>query len=604
MIKGFNGRILKIDLSNKKHKTLPLSEENIKIYLGGRGLAAKFYHDLIKSETKPLAKENKIIFMTGPLTGTMVPSSTKFSCSTKSPETGHYLCSNSGGLFGPYLKKAGFDGIIIEGKADKPLYIVLNNGDVSFCSAEKYWGYKVSEFEGIVRNKHNLNNPSIMCIGPGAENGVVFSSIQVDGRSFGRAGAGAVMGSKNLKGMIVKGNGKIPVANNESIKQKYKKLCKEARESKSSMTEYGTLQLIDVINSAGCLPTRNFQSGVFKYADNINAEKMKKDYFVMNKGCYSCPIACEQNCQVDSGKYKGTKIDPEYETVGLLGSNCGINDFGAIMKANELCDEYSIDTMSTGGIIALAMELFERGILTFEDTNEIDLKFGNDKALIQVIHKIANKKGIGELLSQGMKGILKEIPEAEKYAIQVKGLPLAAYDPRGLHGMSLTYGTSSRGACHNVGGYTVSTELGTNDCDRFAFVGKGKLVKSKQDVRAFLDSLGVCTQVRRLLGFTAEPKEVVLKDVTGFDFTPHLMEIGERIYNLERKILTTEGITREDDYLPPRMEEPLTEGPTSGHNVSKKNYELMLNEYYKERNWDKNGIPTDECLQRLNLKEC
>jgi len=604
LIKGFNGKILLIDLFNRTFKEEILSEDKIIKFLGGRGLAAEYYRQLIGKDIDPLSDENKLIFMTGILTGTRVPSSTKFNCATKSPETGHYLCSNSGGLFGPYLKKAGYDGLIIEGKGEKPLYLIVNNGRVTFIDAENYWGLKVSDFESEIKKTSDIKNPSIMSIGPGAENGVVFASIQVDGRSFGRAGAGAVMGSKLLKGIVTYGSKEIPVANMEKIKTKFKELSKKVRESKISMTKYGTLQNLELANIFGCLPTRNFQDGVFENASKIDAETMKKNYFTKNGACYNCPIACEQNCEVKEGKYKGTKIDPEYETVGLLGANCGISNFAAIMKANKLCDDYSLDTMSTGGIIALAMELYERGIIDNSDSEGIQLNFGNDDALIEVIHKIAKKEGIGAILSQGMRGIIKAIPEAKKYAVHVKGLPLAAYDPRGVHGMSLTYGTSSRGACHNVGGYTISTELDSNKYDRFAFKGKGKLVKKLQDVRAYLDSTGVCTQARTVLGFTDNPEEVVLKDITGYDFSSTLMEIGARIYSLERMILVREGITRKDDYLPPRMEEPLGgKGASAGHAISKKNYDLMLDEYYREREWDENGIPTTKCLSNLKINQ-
>jgi len=602
MIKGFNGKILKVNLAEKNYEIEKLPEDYIKKYLGARGLAARYYHDLINTDSVPLGKENKLIFMTGPLTGTRVPASTKFSCSTKSPETGHYLCSNSGGLFGPFLKKAGFDGIIFENVAESPVYLKINDDEITFHEAEDHWGEMVRTFESKVKENHSMSNPSVMAIGPAAENGVVFSSIQVDGRSFGRAGAGAVMASKKLKGIILKGTGDIPVAKPDILKEKFKHLSQEALESKKNMREYGTVQNVALINTAGCLPTKNFQSGVFEYADQIDADMMNANYFSRNKGCFSCPIACEQRCEVKTGKYKGTKVDPEFETVGLLGSNCGINDFATVLKANELCDEYSLDTMSTGGVIALAMELYERGILSKQDTGNIALEFGNGDALIETIHKIANREGIGALLGQGIKGIIKEIPESEKYAVHVKGLPIAAYDPRGLYGMSLTYGTSVRGACHNVGGYTVSTELGSDEYDRFTFKDKAQLVKDKQDVRAFLDSSGLCTQVRRVLGFTVDPVEVVLKDVTGYDFTSKLLEIGERIYNLERHIIVNEGVTKEDDSLPPRMEEPLPEGSAKGKAINRLEYEKALEEYYQVRGWDENGKPTESGLKKLKIK--
>ena len=284
MIKGFNGKILKVNLAEKNYEIEKLPEDYIKKYLGARGLAARYYHDLIAPEVDPLSSDNKLIFMTGPLTGTRVPASTKFSCSTKSPETGQYLCSNSGGFFGPFLKKAGLDGIILENAAESPVYLKINDDEITFHEAEDHWGEMVRTFESKVKEKHSMSNPSVMAVGPAAENGVVFSSIQVDGRSFGRAGAGTVMASKNLKGIILKGTGDIPVANPDKLKEKFKHLSQEALESKKNMREYGTVQNVALINTAGCLPTRNFQSGVFEYADQIDADMMNANYFSRNKG--------------------------------------------------------------------------------------------------------------------------------------------------------------------------------------------------------------------------------------------------------------------------------------------------------------------------------
>ena len=602
MIKGFNGKILLIDLFNRTFKEETLSEDKIIKFLGGRGLAVEYYRQLIGKDIDPLSDENKLIFMTGILTGLSVPSSAKISCATKSPETGHYLCSNVGGFFGANLKKAGYDGLIIAGKSKNPVCLIIIDSKIIFKDVDNYWGLIVSEFEKEIKKSVNVKNLSVASIGPAAEQGVVFSSIQVEGRSFGRAGAGAVMASKNLKGIVIKGTKKIPIANENNIKEKIKVLIKESYESKKDMNCYGTLQTLELINHFGFLPTKNFQEGTFKDASMIDAHKMKKEFFVKNRGCYNCAIKCEQDCEVKKGKYKGTIVDPDYETVALLGSNCEINNFATILKANKLCDEYSMDTISTGCVIGLAMELFERKIINKDDTEGIELNFGNDDALIEIIHKIAYRKGIGELLSKGIKAIIHKIPQARKYALHVKGLPFPGYDPRGIPSMGLAYGTSSRGACHNVGGYTISDELSSEKNNRFAFENKGKLVKEAQDVRAYLDSTGVCTQARKVLGFTNNPQEVILKDITGYDFNSTLMEIGSRIYSLERMILVREGITREDDYLPPRMEEPLGgKGASAGHAITKKNYDLMLDEYYREREWDENGIPTIECLSNLKI---
>lgn len=601
---GYLGKILRINLTTGTAVSEIIDEKLLKLLLGGRGLAAKYYHDEIPAEVEPLSEDNKIIFMTGPLTGTPVYSSTKFQLATKSPLTNIYLCSNSSGNFGPHLKFSGFDGLIIEGKAAKPVYVNIRDEKVEIIEADDIWGLKTTEVDEKLRAKYDDLKLSVLSIGPGGENLVKYACIQVDGRSFGRGGAGAVMASKNLKAVTVKGTHKIPLADEKSLAEYVKANLASTRESKAGHTKYGTAQYTEVINNFGCYPTNNFQTGVFEGGESTYANVMVENYKIKNYACYRCPVACTQICEVKEGPFKGAVSDPEFETIGAFGGQCGVKDFGAIIAANMLCDEYGIDTMQTGTTIAFAMELYERGLITNEDTEGLELKFGNAEAMVEMVKRIALRNGLGDLLADSFFEVIEKKPEFKKYFIHAKGMAFAAYDPRGFFGMGLAYGTSSRGACHNVGGWTIRDELTSGKYDRFALVGKGKMVKDIQDTRAYIDSLGICTVIRSGLGFTDNPKGNVMEYVTGEEFTPHLMKIAERIYTLERVLLNREGMTRESDYLPSRMsDEELPTGQAKGKKLTREMYDIMLDEYYALRGWDSEGRPTREKLDDLSLTE-
>jgi aldehyde:ferredoxin oxidoreductase len=474
---GYTGRLIRINLTDRTIKEEKINPEWQRKFLGGRGLAARFYYDEIANHIEPFSSDNKLILFTGPLTGTLGPATTKMGLATKSPETRQYLCSNGGGFFGPHLKKSGYDGLIIEGKATKPVYILIEDNQIKIEKGENLWGKTTKEVNKILKEKVGREDQVLSC-GPAAENRVRLSGIQIGDRSFGRGGAGAVMASKKLKAIAVKGTGEIAVSEPNKFKEVVKEAIAYVRKSKANHTKYGTAQYTAIMNELGCYPTRNFQTGVFEGINTITAEYMKKNFFVKNQACFHCPVACSQLCEVKEGPFKGAKSDPEYETIGALGAICGVSDFAAIIKANEICDELGIDTISVGVIIGFAMELFERGYLTKKDTGGLELKFGNGMAMVKMIEKIANREDIGDLLAEGMLGIAEKMPEMQKYMMQVKGLPLAAYDPRGFFGNALTYGTSSRGACHNVGGWSIRDELLSGEYDRFAVEGKGKLIKS------------------------------------------------------------------------------------------------------------------------------
>ena len=598
---GYTGKILRIDLSQGKTATVDYPAELRKKYLGGRGTAADLYFRELPAALDPLGPENKIFFVTGPLTGMPVLASTKMQLATRSPDTGHYLCSNSGGNFGPYLKFAGYDAVILEGRASSPVAVVIDDEGVHFQEAGHLQGQKTTAVDEYFKKTLSGKRIGVMSVGPAAERGVRIACIQVDGRSFGRGGAGAVMAAKNVKALVSCGTKPVPVADPGPLKELIALATKDVRQSKRSHTTHGTPQYTEIINEFGCYPTRNFQTAVFEGIDTISSGYMKEHYFVRNQACFRCPVGCAQVCAVKEGPFKGAESDPEYETIGAFGGQCGVNDFRAIIAANQICDEEGIDTMTTGTLIAFAMECAERGLISRDEIQGLDLRFGNAKAMVEMVKHIAKREALGDLLAGGFNEIRGKRPELSPYMMHVKGMAFAHYEPRGFHGMGLGFGTSSRGACHNVGGWTIRDELMGEKYDRFATKGKGKLVQTLQDNRAYVDSLGICTVVRGALGFSDSPKGKVLEHITGYDFTPELMKIGSRIYTLERLILNREGLGRKDDLLPGRMAEPLPGGFPKGKFISPTMYDEMLAEYYQVRGWDSNGYPRQETLSDLEI---
>jgi aldehyde:ferredoxin oxidoreductase len=599
---AYMGKILRVDLTKREHRTEEIKAEDLKLLLGGRGLGAKIYYDEIGPEVGPFDDGNKVIFMTGPLTGVRLPSTTKFQLATKSPETGRYLCSNCGGDFGPQLKRAGYDGVIIEGRSKEWTVLVIKDKEVRFEDADSWQGMTSNRTIEKLKDLIDDKKAGFMSIGPAGERLVRLSFIDVDGRAFGRGGGGAVLGSKRLKGIAVKGSGRVPVADPDRANSIWKEAVKDLRTSRANHTKYGTAQYIEAINEFGCMPTRNFQTTFFEGADGVNAHMMKERYYIKNFHCFNCPVGCGMVCEVKDGPFAGARARTEYETIALLGPDCGVSDFAAIVAGNELCDELGIDTMSGANLTALTMELYERGLITKEDTGGIEARFGSGEAMVGILRLIAQRQGIGDLLAEGARGVLAAHPEWSPYVLAVKGMPYAAYDPRGFYGNALTYGTSNRGACHNVGGWTIRAELQSGEYDRWATEGKGRLVVQIQDNRAYVDSLGICTVVRGSMDFREQPKSDVMEAVTGYAFTPDLMNIGTRIYNLERLILNREGVRRKDDQLPPRtVQEKVPSGPSKGKFLTREMYNSMLDEYYSERGWDSEGVPKAETVKRLKL---
>lgn len=590
---GWMGKGIEIDLTKKDTRIFKIDEDLLKEFLGGRGLGAKILYDNLKKNTNPLGPKNLLVFSNGPLTGTPVPTS-KSNLSTKSPLTGTILDCQSGGVWGVKLKKCGFDILIIKGRAKEPAYIRINNEFIEIKDAKPLWGKDTFKTTDILLDKEGKDF-SVVCIGPAGENLVRFACIVNDKeRVYGRGGPGAVMGSKNLKAILVKGDKPINIFNKESFNYflyEANKNLKAHPITSKALPQYGTAVLVNLMNVFGMFPANNFQFGEFKGANKISGEAISEKLLERKSaGCFGCGIIqCAR--KIKTKKFKGS--GPEYETVWSLGANCGVDDIELISEMNRLCNMLGMDTISTGGTIACAMELTNKGIIDF------GINFGEKRKIKNIIKNIAFRKGIGNELAEGSKR-LSEKYNAKKYSMQVKGLELPAYDPRGAVGMGLTYATSNRGACHLRGGYVVGAEvLGVpRRIDRFLTTGKAGHVVKLQDFGAAIDSLVVCRFTTFALSEQSWAR--MLNSVTGLNWTPEdLIRVGERIYNLERLFNLREGFSNKDDNLPERfLKEPLKEGGSAGNVVNLKD---MLEEYYQFRKWDNLGVPTEEKLKELNL---
>lgn len=568
-----------------------VDEDEVKLFIGGRGLGVKILIEELKPGTDPLGPENKLLFMTGPATGTAFPTSGMFHVITKSPQTGSIGGSNCGGTFGPELRFAGYDGIIIEGKAAEPVYLWIREGEAEIRSARRYWGKGTWGTEDGIRKELGDSDAKIASIGPAGENFVMCAAIINDKhRAAGRTAAGAVMGSKQLKAIAVRGTKKLPVADKKKLKEAVQKVLKMFRESRitgQSLPTYGTAFEVNVINEYGLLPTRNFQTGVFSPAEKISGETIAKTILVKGKACWGCPIACRRVIRITQAPYQVEGEGPEYEAIWALGPQCGIDDLNAIVKANNLCDELGMDPISYGNTVGCAMELSERGKISKEKLGGLELKFGNPQAIVELAWRTAYRLGFGNDIALGAKRLAEKygVPEL---AMHVKGLELSAYDPRGAQGHGLAYATSNRGP--EIFG--VPQQL-----NRFATEGKAQWVKKLQDLLAICDSAVFC----KFATFAIWAPEIVemLNAITGWNWSSdELLKAGDRIYTLERLFINREGFGHKDDTLPKRLlKEPMPEGPSKGRVVK---LGVMLDEYYALRGW-KDGRPTPEKLKELGL---
>lgn len=598
---GWVGHILRVNLSTGAITKSALDPILARDYIGARGLGTKMLYDEIDPAIDALSPDNKLIFAAGPMTGTFAPSAGRYDVVTKGPLTGTIAASNSGGTWGPELKFAGYDVLVVEGRADKPVYLWIHNDQVEIRDATALWGKEVPETTEEVCAA-TLKDAKVACIGPAGENLSLIAAIMNDmQRAAGRTGVGAVMGSKNLKAIAVRGTGSVSVADKQAFAEavtRASQMIKEHPVGGTGLRLYGTNVLVNILNSVGGLPTANFQDGHFPTADKVGGETLAANQLQRPKGCFACIISCGRATKVTNPKYKGEGEGPEYETAWGFGPDCRIDDLDAVLKANYYCNELGLDTISMAATVACAMELFNRGIITREDTEGLELDFGNAEAMVEAVRLTGLGQGFGKKLQQGSYRLADQYGHPE-LSMTVKKQEMPAYDPRAVQGIGLQYATSSRGGCH-VRGYTISPEvLGVPvKVDKDAIEGKPELVALFQNLTAAIDSSGSC--LFTTFGIGADQYGELMSALTGLPCSgADFVKAGERIFNLERLFNLAAGLTAADDTLPPRLlKEPIQTGASKGA-VSR--LSEMLPSYYSLRGWSAQGVPTPEKLEELGV---
>jgi len=595
-VNGYCGKILRANLTNKTTKVVTVPREMALEYIGGRGFACRMMYDDLEPGIDPMGPDNNIYVLTGPINGTAVPYSSRYVVATKSPLTGTYTRSLSGGEFSAQLKYAGFDGVVVEGRSESPVYLYLENGSAELRDASHLWGKSTWDAEEDLRKA--LKGSKSLTIGPAGEKKILFASVTNDwGRSAGGGGTGAVFGAKRLKAIVARGRQGVHVPNKGTFLGLLREIYKEIKAHPGFPERIwkGTTMTVETTSKLGIIPVRNFSGGKLEGVEQLYSEVFRERLVFHDESCFSCPLPCGKLSLIKAGPYTGTILQgPQFETIGLLGTNCGITNIETVAKASSLCNLYGMDTIETGNVVGFAMECYERGILTKADTGGIDLRFGNDDALIETIDAIGQNKGIGRLLSGGTARAARMIgQETVKFAMCTKGKGFAAYDPRALVGMGLIYATAPTGAHHSTGptlggeralGFTSNKE-------------KPELVYRNQNSYCLMDSLIICSFSRYGLDDSSRMK--ILEAVTGERYEADL--ISKRIFSLERLFNVREGFGRPDDSLPWRsLHEPMPEGPAKGSTVR---LEELLSKYYVLRKWDPRGIPTIACLEELGLEE-
>ena len=615
---GWSRKLLRVDLTAGTCTPEPLNMEWAGQYLGQRGLATKYFVEEVDPQVDPLGPQNKMIMTTGPLTGTIASTGGRYSVVTKGPLTGAIACSNSGGFIGAEMKFAGWDMIIFEGKSPEPVYLYIENDKAELLPAGDIWGQSVWATDEWLHTRHQDPQLKIACVGRAAEQGALYAAIVNDlHRAAGRSGVGTVMASKNLKAVAIRGTrggGKIkdPGRFLQSTREQ-KQVLAENAVTGQGLPKYGTQVLMNVINEIGALPTRNMREVQFEDASKISGEAMHeprasdgKPNLTTNGACFGCTIACGRISTVDKGhftienkpEYWGASGGLEYENAWSLGADTGTGDLDAITYVNFLCNEDGLDPISFGATVAAAMELYEMGVLSKEQTGGIELKFGSAQALVQCAELTVKGEGFGRELGEGSKRLCAKYGHPE-LSMTVKGQEFPAYDPRGIQGMGLTYATSNRGACH-LRSYTVASEvLGIPEkTDPLSTDGKAGLVKAFQDATAAFDSSGLCLFTSFAWGLENVAPQVDAA-CDGEWTVERLAELGERVWNLEKQFNLAAGLTKADDNLPDRLtKEPANVGPAKG---MVNGLDKMLPEYYELRGWDTEGVPTAETRQRLGL---
>lgn len=619
--KGYAGKLLFLDLTRQKIAPKQYPKDLAENYLGGAGLASRILYDMIQPGIDPLSPVNVVVVATGPLTGTLFPQASRYIVAAKSPLTGIWGESHAAGHFGPEMKFAGYDGVIISGRSETPVYLFIENGKAELLDAHELWGCTTSETEYKIREIHGSNDRiKVASIGQAGENLVRFAAIINDkGRAAARSGMGAVWGSKNFKAIACVGYGELEVADPERYLDVIRTFHKRMLEDPfmPSRVEYGTTSLIELMQEIGRLPTYNLKQGVFDQFEAIGGEAIKQQYLVKPRADFACLQRCERYTCVPTGPYRYIGASPEFESQSALGSRCGNSKLESILYAHHICNLYGLDTISTGATISWAMECWEKGLLTEEDTEGINLSWGSHEVIIQLIHQIAARKGFGDLLAEGSYRAAQQLGKGQEYVMHVKKQEIAAQEPRAQKSMGLASATAARGADHlyafpvldEVGfGEAIKKRFGTEYLpeigDRLDPKYKGLMVAKSENFMVIVESLGVCkygTQIPPQ--FFYDDLALALEVTTGHKLSPEELErIGERIVNLNRAFNIREGIGRKDDSLPTRLTKiPSPTGPAKGQVVE---LEQMLTDYYKSRGWDQEtGFPTRDKLEALGLSD-
>ena len=603
-IYGYHGIALVVDLTTRAVRREPIPESVLRNFIGGTGLASYLLFRHCPPGADPLGPENPLIFTCSPLVGSRLTTSSKFAVAAKSPLTGMIGDSLSSSFLAVELKRAGCDALIIEGRAEGKTLLSIEDGDVQFLDATHLAGLNTFDTEESVRNMLGRRF-RVACIGPAGENGVRFASIANDGgRQAGRTGTGAVMGSKNLKAIAVRGRSPAPVFDRESLGAVGRGLsAKSLGPATEKYRTTGTMANVAVFDRLGALPTRNFRQSTFEFAEEVSGEALYEGHFVKNAHCANCTIGCEKILTVGSGKKKSTGR-MEYESAFALGPLVGISDRETVIRASHYCDEMGMDTISAGGTIAWAMECFERGSLTYEHTGGLDLDFGNSEIILTILENISNKSDkLGELLAEGSRIASESLGrDSQEWAMHVKGLEMPGYEPRSLKTMALALAVSTRGACHNrSSAYEADFSNRVNRLEADAL--RGRITADGEDFSAVLDSLIWCKFLRKAFDDFWDESAISLNLITGWDVTPdELKQAGERINNLKKLFNIREGWTRADDTLPARvLSEPLPDGVAAGVGLSPSDLDMMIAAYYQARGWNPDGSIPDEKLGELGL---
>jgi len=622
---GYAGRYLRVDLSGSKITVHKLEKELPRHYIGGVGFCARILWDEVGPATEPLGPENVLVFATGPVTGTFFPSAGRYVIAAKSPLTGSWGQASAGGHFGPELKYAGYDMAVLEGRATNPVYLHVDDDFLELRDAAHLWGRDTNETTKAIREELGDPTVKVACIGQAGEKLVRYACIISDFyRAAGRTGMGAVMGSKNLKAIAVRGSKSVSATSSmkymDAATEAFRKVTEEWGEAcESSLGRYGTPNLVEVEASIGRLPTKNHIFGVYGRADDIGSEVLNEKYRARRESCFSCGIQCKFISEVRSGPYSGTTTSgPEYETIMAFGSNCLNNNVESIIHANLLCNLYGLDTISTGKVISFAMECYEKGIITRTDADDLDLSWGNHDAIVKLVHRIATREGLGDVLAEGSRMAARKLGKgAEEFAIQVKGMEVSGQDGRAHQSSGLTHATAARGADHLTSlscleekGYeeTAGTRYGRERakdlCNPLSTTYRGNLVKDLEDLFALTDSLVICkygVMWPPIFYFDDFARAIpALTGITEYGDVGEVRLSAERICNLRKAFNAREGLTRKDDTLPERfLREPMPSGPGAGHVCQ---LDPMLDEYYEARGWDKgSGLPVRKTLMRVGL---